>query len=100
MYKVLKSTGNGNVVVENTDTKASVVIGKLTLDIVNAIKEGGYEVPDYSEEWNIEVNKECATALTSMAMRMKKPVRDQSKKDKPKGKIGVEVDAFDLIFNI
>ena len=76
MYKVLKSAGNGNVVVENTDTKASVVIGKLTLDIVSAIKEGGYEV--------------------------KKPIRDQSKKskDKLKGKIGVEVDAFDLIFNI
>lgn len=102
MYKVLKSAGNGNVVVENTDTKASVVIGKLNLDIVNTIKEGGYKVPDYSEEWNIEVNKECATALTSMTMKMKKPIRDQSKKskDKLKGKIGVEVDAFDLIYGI
>ena len=48
------------------------------------------------------MNKECATALTSMTMKMKKPVRDQSKKskDKLKGKIGVEVDAFDLIYGI
>ena len=103
MYKVFKPKGTGaNVSVENMDTMASVIIGRLSLDIVDTIKEGGYEVPDYSEEWSIEVNNECAKALASMAMKMKKPIRDQSKKakDKPKGKIGVEVDAFDLIYGI
>ncbi len=103
MYKVYKPKGtSANVSVENTDTMASVIIGRLSLDIVDTIKEGGYEVPDYSEEWSIEVNNECAKTLASMAMKMKKPIRDQSKKskDKPKGKIGVEVDAFDLIYGI
>jgi hypothetical protein len=106
MYRVLKAQGVGaNVVVENTDTKANVIIGRLNTDIVNTIvehQEEGYTIPEYDSIWNIEVNNDCAKALASMAMKMKKPIRNQSKKtkDTPKGKIGVEVDAFDLIFNI
>ena len=106
MYRVLKAQGVGaNVVVENTDTKANVIIGRLNTDIIHTIiehQEEGYTIPEYDSIWNIEVNNDCAKALTSMVMKMKKPIRNQSKKtkDTPKGKIGVEVDAFDLIFNI
>ena len=101
MYRVLKPTGAGaNVSVENPDNMSSIIIGRLNTSIIDTLKENGYEVPDYNEEWSIEVNSECAKVLASMAMKMKKPIRDQSKKSKPKGRIGVEVDAFDLIFNI
>lgn len=99
MYKVYKPTGNGLVSVENTDTHASVVIGKVNMEIINTIKEAGYDLPPFGEEWSVEVNKECATALATMAMRMKKPIRDQRKK-KEEPKPSAEVDMFDLIYGI
>lgn len=99
MYKVYKPTGNGLVSVENTDTHASVVIGKANMEIIKVIEEAGYTVPAYTEEWSIEVNKDCATALATMAMRMKKPIRDQRKK-KEEPKPSAEVDMFDLIYGI
>lgn len=99
MYKVYKPTGNGLVSVENMDTHASVVIGKVNMEIINTIKEAGYDLPPFGEEWSVEVNKECATALAAMAMRMKKPIRDQRKK-KEEPKPSAEVDMFDLIYGI
>lgn len=101
MYRVFKPKGaTANVSVENLDNMSNIIIGRVNIDIINTLKENGYEVPDYYEEWRIEVNSECAKILAMMAMKMKKPIRDQSKKAKDKPKIGVEVDAFDLIFNI
>lgn len=101
MYRIIKSSGNANVIVENTDTKANIIIGRANMEIINTLKEAGYEVPAYSEEWDIEVNNDVAKALALMAMKMKKPIRDQSKKYKPATeKIGAEVDAFDLIYGI
>ena len=101
MYRVLKTQGTGaNVVVENTDTKANIIIGRLNPDIIRTIVEHqgeGYIIPEYDSIWNIEVNKECATALATMAMRMKKPIRDQRKK-KEEPKPSAEVDMFDLIY--
>jgi len=103
MYRVLKTAGvRANVVVENTDTKSNVIIGRLSTDIVDTIKthrEAGYTIPEYDSIWNIEVNSDCAKELTKLAMPMKKPVRDQRKKPEEK-KVGVNVDAFDLIFGI
>ena len=99
MYKVYKPTGNGLVSVENMDTHASVVIGRVSPEIVHVLTEAGYDLPPFGEEWSVEVNKECATALATMAMRMKKPIRDQRKK-KEEPKPSAEVDMFDLIYGI
>lgn len=104
MYKVTKPKGfNANVSVENTDTKSSIIIGRLSIDIVNILEKEGIKLPDsYAEEWDFEVEKEVTTMLTGLAMKMKKPVRDQSKKPKdlyPNVKTtSPSVDAFDLIF--
>ena len=102
MYRVLKEKGhNTNVVVENTDTKANVIVGKLSMEILNVLEKAGHKIENYTEEMNIEVDADTAKTLSSMAMKMKKPIRDQSKKTKDtiKPKAG-EVDAFDLIFGV
>ena len=100
MYRVSKPAGVSNVTVENTDTCASVMIGKMSSEMVNIISKYGVEPPDFQLEWSFAVNKDCASALTALALKMKKPIRDQRKiKDTPQ-KIGVEVDAFDLIYGI
>lgn len=106
MYRVIKPAGyDVNISVENTETLASVVIGRINLNIVDVLIGAGFTEDKINAhlEWNLEIDKDTARKLTTMAMSMKKPIRDQRKKpteDKPTGKVGVEVDAFDLIYGI
>lgn len=106
MYKVIKPVScEANVSVENTETLASVVIGRLNLKIMEVLRGAGFTEDEIntSLEWNLEIDKDTAMELTAMALSMKKPVRDQRKKpaeDKPTGKVGVDIDAFDLIYGI
>lgn len=99
MYRVLKTKGyNANVVIENTDTKANIMIGKLDHTIIGILDKNEYgDYPATSDEWSFEVSKETASELSSLTMKMKKPIRKQIKKEETK-KIGVDIDAFDLIF--
>lgn len=101
MYTVLKPRGyNANVTVLNTDTSSSITIGKLNPKITAVLEAGGHTFDSDTKlaEWNLEVNKDTAETLVKLTLQMKKPIRDQRKK--PEGKIGVEVDAFNLIFGV
>lgn len=99
MYRVYKRTGNGVVAVENTETHAHLVIGRVSLEIVNILMEAGYyDLPLIGEEWDIEISSECAKALSLLAMKMKKPIRDQRKKKPEEIKPSADVDIFDLIY--
>lgn len=108
MYRVIKGEGYGaNVSVENTDTLATVMIGRADTAITSILEKQGYRfgamkddgVISYDEEWHLAVNKEIAEELVHLALNIKKPFRDQRKKPEEK-KVGVEVDAFDLIYGI
>ena len=108
MYKVLKEKGNNmNIVLENTETKANIVIGRLTMDILSILEskagvhfgkdEGEIDLKD---EWRLTVNDETAKELSAKAMRMSKPIRDQRKhKDEPK-KSNKEIDAMDVLLGL
>lgn len=99
MYRVYKRTGNGVVAVENTETHAHLVIGRVSPEIVNILTEAGYyDLPLIGEEWDIEISSECAKALSLLAMKMKKPIRDQRKKKPEEIKPSADVDIFDLIY--
>ena len=110
MYKVIKGVGHGATVsVENTDTLATVMIGRADAIVINILEKQGYKfgtthedgVVSYYEEWSLAVNKEAAEALVHLALNIKKPIRDQRKKpEETKGKVGVDIDAFDLIYGI
>ena len=81
MYRVTKPAGYGkNVTVENTDTMSSIMIGIAHTNVTDILEKADIEIPGTADEWNLEVNEECAKALASLAMSMKKPIRDQSKK--------------------
>ena len=106
MYKVTKATGNSsNVIVENTETKASVIIGRISMAILNILKDVGYDTDHgltFSDEWSLRIDKDTATKLTHLAMSMKKPIRDQSKKNKdiqPK-KDNKQIDAMDVLLGL
>lgn len=110
MYRVIKGTGySANVSVENTDTLATVMIGRADINITSILEKQGYKfgathhgdgIISYDEEWHLAVNKEIAEELVHLAMNIKKPFRDQRKKPEEEKKVGVEVDAFDLIYGI
>lgn len=115
MYRVIKEKGNNqNITLENTETKASVIIGKLTMDIMRVLEtemkfdettESGTKLRD---KWDFTISDDAGKALSATAMAIHKPARDQSKKakqeseqivHKKKTKSGKEVvDVFDLIF--
>lgn len=110
MCRVLKEKGNNsNIIVEAEDGKASVSIGRVTIEILGILEKAGYtteaETLNLRDEWNLEVEDTIGKELAALAMRMKKPVRDQRKtkseqtvsntKDKKQ-----PVDVFNLIFGI
>lgn len=103
MYKVIKEQGQKtSIIIENTDTNAIINIGQIKLDILNTLKDNGYTAPlAYRDAWNIEVNKETANALAKLALRMKKPIRNQSKKVKDLfEKSNKEIDAMDVLLGL
>ena len=100
MYKVLKARGfSATVTVENTEKKTNITIGKVTMDMVNLIKEAGYKLASPQEEWDVEVNKDTAEALSKMAMKMRKPIRDQ-RKPETKKQANKQIDAMDVMLGL
>lgn len=102
MYRVIKPTGYGtNISVENTETMASVIIGGTTRNVMDILRSAGMAegVIDPTIEWNFGIDHDTAKALVALTMKMKKPIRDQRKKPTT-GKVGVDIDAFDLIYGI
>ena len=107
MYKVIKAKGyNDDVSVYNTDTSSVLNLGRVKIPILEILKEGGYYTEDsddlkIQDEWDLEVNKETAEKLAKLAMPMKKPIRNQSKKAKDLfAKPNKEIDAMDVLLGL
>lgn len=114
MYRISKDKGNNqNIMLTNVETKASVIIGKLTMAIMGILEkevefdEAKEHTIKLKDKWDFTVSDEAGKELASMASPIKKPIRNQSKTaseqtqpiQKHKTKSGREVvDVFDLIF--
>lgn len=114
MYRISKDRGNNqNIMLTNVETKASVIIGKLTMAIMGILEkevefdEAKEHTIKLKDKWDFTVSDEAGKELASMASPIKKPIRNQSKTaseqtqpiQKHKTKSGREVvDVFDLIF--
>lgn len=108
MYRVLKEKGNNvSITLENTETKASIIIGRLSMDILSLLeKEEGIRFGDsdgeikLKDKWELTIRDETAKELSAKAMRMSKPIRDQRKvKEEPK-KSNKEIDALDVLLGL
>ena len=115
MYKLLKEKGNNmNLVLENTETKASIVIGRLTIDILSILEsKEGVHIGDSDDEiklkdkWDMVIKDETAKEISAKAMRMSKPVRMQRKiqeemktQEELKKKQNKEIDAMDVLLGL
>ena len=107
MYKLLKEKGNNlNVILENTETKAQLNLGRITLDVLSILEKeedltfGEKGKLNLTDEWNIIITDSTAKELSAKAMRMSKPIRDQRKhKEEPK-KSNKEIDAMDVLLGL
>lgn len=119
MYRISKDKGNNqNIILTNIETKASIIIGKLTIAIMSVLeKEVEFdETKEHTiklkDKWDFTISDEAGKELAKMASPIKRPVRAkvtshsstitseqtqpiQRKTTKSGRKV---VDVFDLIF--
>ena len=107
MYRVLKEKGNNkNITLENMDTKANIIIGRVSSSILDLLNEAGHRIGEdmgltIKDEWSLEVNDEIGKELARKALSMSKPVRDQSKKTKDLfKKPNNKIDAMDVLLGL
>ena len=120
MYRINKDKGNNqNITLTNVEAKASVIIGKLTMDIMRILEkevefdESKEHTIKLKDKWDFTISDEAGKELAKMASPIKRPVRAKttshsssstaSEQTQPiqrkTTKSGREVvDVFDLIF--
>lgn len=85
MYKVCKDEGRSeNIYLRNTETMGEVNLGRASAEIIEALKDEGYDIAGaiaLTDHWDLEVNETTKEKLVKIAMPMKKPVRN--KKQQP-----------------
>lgn len=106
MYKVIKEAGNNaNITLKNTETNAEVIIGRLSMEIMNKLELAGHRFGDadgevkLKDKWELEVDEEIGKDLGRLAMKMSRPIRDQRKKQVQK-KSNKEIDAMDVLLGL
>ena len=114
MYRINKDKGNNqNITLTNVETKASVIIGKLTMAIMGVLEkevefdEAKEDTIKLKDKWDFTISDEAGKELAKMASPIKRPVRakttsQSASSEQPQRKTtksGREVvDVFDLIF--
>ena len=117
MYRINKDKGNNqNITLTNVEAKASVIIGKLTMDIMRILEkevefdESKEHTIKLKDKWDFTVSDEAGKELAKMASPIKKPIRAKTSRPSTESeqaqpiqrkttKSGREVvDVFDLIF--
>lgn len=118
MYRINKDKGNNqNITLTNVEAKASVIIGKLTMDIMRILEkevefdESKEHTIKLKDKWDFTISDEAGKELAKMASPIKRPVRTKTSRpstaeseqaqpiQRKTTKSGREVvDVFDLIF--
>ena len=105
-YIVTKEAGNNrNVVLLNDVTSSSVILGRISTDMLEILKEDGHDIdPDeLTKEWSIKVSEEIGKKLAGLAFKTKKPIREQKKKVTPEEDAKTknkQIDAMDVLLGL
>lgn len=112
MYKLIKDKGNNsNVAIQNTDTKAEVIIGRLSMTIVDILNKAGHSINTgdedslkYKDAWDIVIDEDTKNELQRLAMRMMKPKRAKvekvEEKEAQKQIENKNIDAMDVLLGL
>lgn len=110
MYLITKPAGSlSTIALTNKDTGKSIILGRITMQILDILKEhAGISTEtglSFVDEWNIEVTGEVGKLLAHTALVRHKAFK--AKKDEPKEEVVASepseqkkapVDLFDLIY--
>lgn len=102
MYKIRKAKStHSNVFIENTETKANMILGGINIEMLSILEKAGYKAEDdtlvLANEWNFNIDTETANRLLATTMKIEKPIRTK-KVDAPKTKNNnKEIDALDVL---
>lgn len=101
MYKVLKDKGNNStVVLENTDSKKTMMIGKLSMDILKILEDDGYkfngEGIKLKDAWELTISDKAKERLAKTTLMMHKPDRKVTEQKKDNKRI----DAMDVLLGL
>lgn len=109
-YKLLKEKGHSKTIaIENTETHASLIIGRVTPSLLSILKDCeditiGREPGELNvnDAWDFLIQDETSKRLSRLAMRMEKPIRDQSNKVKVESKKekNKKIDAMDVLLGL
>lgn len=100
MYRITKPRGaSASLTVENTDTRANIIVGGVNSKVLEILDKEGLEYPAIHEIWNITVNSDVAKKLVDLTMKIKKPIRDQ-RKPEVKKQDNKKIDAMDVLLGL
>ena len=105
MYRILKEKGNNsNVTLENVETKATIVLGRLSMDMISILSSNdglsfgtGPDDIKLIDKWSFTVKDETAKLLSAKALSMHAPERYQKKETTKKKST---VDAMDVLLGL
>lgn len=108
MYILIKDKGNNsNVAIQNTDTKAEVIIGRLSMTIVDILNKAGHSINTgdeaslkYKDAWHITISEDTKNELQRLAMRMMKPKRAKVQTETQKQVENKHIDAMDVLLGL
>lgn len=102
-YKLLKDSNDTTITIENLDTKSSINMGNLTMERLNILEKAGYKIEEdghkLTDKWDWFIEEETAKELISTTMKIKKPIRDQRKKEIKKQE-NKKIDAIDVLLGL
>lgn len=102
-YKLLKDSNDTTITIENLDTKSSINMGNLTMERLNILEKAGYKTEEdghkLTDKWDWFIEEETAKELISTTMKIKKPIRDQRKKNIKKEE-NKKIDAMDVLLGL
>ena len=111
MYKVIQESGNNaNITLKNTETNAEVIIGRLSMEIVNILDKAGHSINteaedslNYKDAWDITISEDTKNELQRLAMRMMKPKRVKVQAEEKEAQKKIEnktIDAMDVLLGL
>ena len=113
MYRINKDKGNNQVItLTNIETKASVIIGRLSITIMDILKEDdtfreAVETKSIiAESWDFTVSDEIGKKLAKTTFKIEKPERHAPTSDSIesleslKKKVNKTIDAMDVLLGI
>lgn len=104
-YRILKAKPYKSIImIENTNTNATMMIGQISIKMLNILEKAGYSVTDDTlnlyGEWSFEINENTAKELAALSTAMEKPTRKPKTEQSNNKYLNKHIDATDVLLGL